>query len=214
MQRIKHHINNTIKGMHLYSFGLLRRLYDWTLSWAKTPYGAIALFILAFAESSFFPIPPDILLIALCVSIPAKSFRYALICSFGSVIGGMFGYLIGLGFYETIGSWIISALHYEHYFELVGRMYADNAFMAIFAAAFTPIPYKVFTIAAGVWKINFLTLVSASLIGRSIRFFAVAALIYFYGAKIKYFIDKYFNALTIIFFLLLLGGFLIIKFLL
>ena len=214
MYKIRHHINNTIKGLHLYSFGILRKLYDWTLSWAKTPYGAVALFILAFAESSFFPIPPDILLIALCVSIPTRSFKYALICSLGSVTGGMLGYLIGLGFYETVGVWIISTLHYEHYFELVGRMYSDNAFWSILAAAFTPIPYKVFTIAAGVWKINFLTLVFASLIGRSMRFFAVAALIYFFGAKIKYFIDRYFNLLTIIFFILLIGGFILVRFLL
>lgn len=209
MKRIK----DKVIGIHIYCFGLLRRLYDWTLSWAESPYGAVALFILAFAESSFFPIPPDLLLIALCISIPTKSFRYALITSIGSVLGGLFGYFIGVALYDTIGRSIIHALNYEHYFDLVGQMFKDNAFIAIITAAFTPIPYKVFTIAAGVWRIDLTTFMSASIIGRSARFFLVATLIYFFGARIKSFIDKYFNMLTVMFLLLLVGGFLAIKYL-
>lgn len=200
--------------IHLYAFGFLRRMYDWVLSWAHTKYGGIALFVLAFAESSFFPIPPDVLLIALCVSIPTKSIRYAVICTFGSVIGGVFGYLIGYGLYETIGIIIIKAFHYQAQFNAVGELYAANAFLAVAAAGFTPIPYKVFTIAAGVWKINFTTFITASILSRGARFFLVAGLFYFFGPKIKVFIDKYFNWLTIIFFILLIGGFIAVKWLL
>lgn len=193
-------------------FNLLRKLYDWTLSWAHTKYGLAALFILAFVESSFFPVPPDILLIALSLSIPSRAFWYALICSIGSVLGGMFGYYIGYAFYNTIGLWIINTFHYQQYFEIVKSMYEANAFLAIFAAAFTPIPYKVFTIAAGFFNINFWTLIIASIIGRSMRFFLVATLIFFFGKKIKTFIEKYFNLLTIIFLILLISGFLVIKY--
>ena len=194
-------------------FKLLRRLYDWVLSWTNTKYAPLALFLLAFAESSFFPIPPDILLIALAISLPKKSFKYALLCSVGSVLGGIFGYYLGYGAYDLIGGKIINSSGYEHYFELVGNYYRENAFLAIFTAAFTPIPYKVFTIAAGFWKINFITFILASVFGRSLRFFIAAILIYLFGARIKTFIDKYFNLLTIIFMLLLIGGFLIIKYL-
>ncbi len=194
-------------------FKLLRRLYDWVLSWTNTKYAPVALFLLAFAESSFFPIPPDILLIALAISLPKKSFKYALLCSAGSVLGGIFGYYLGYGAYDLIGAKIINSLGYEHYFELVGNYYRENAFLAVFTAAFTPIPYKVFTIAAGFWKINLITFVLASIFGRSLRFFIAAVLIYLFGARIKNFIDKYFNLLTIIFMLLLIGGFLIIKYL-
>jgi len=211
--RKKSKINKTVKGFHFYTFGILRRLYNWTLSWANTKYGIIALFAIAFAESSFFPIPPDILLIALCLSLPTRAFWYALICSIGSILGGMFGYIIGFMLYDAIGARIISALGYQAYFETVGQLFAENAFLAILGAAFTPIPYKVFTIAAGFWKINLITFISASLIGRSARFFLVAGLIYYFGERIRSFIDKYFNILTIVFFVLLILGFVVIKYL-
>ena len=211
---VKRHVKKAIKGLHLYSFGVLRKLYDWTISWADTPYGAAALFILAFAEASFFIIPPDALLIALCISAHKKSFKFALIALAGSVTGGMFGYFIGWALYGSVGSLIIQALHYEHYFEKVGVLFQDNAFLALLGAAFTPIPYKVFTIAAGVWKINFFVLVICSIMGRGLRFFIVATLIFFLGKRIKTFIDKYFEWLTVLFFILLVAGFIVIKYLL
>lgn len=198
----------------------IKKLYDWVLGWAETPYGVPALAILAFSESSFFPIPPDILLIALAVSIPQRAFMYALVCSVSSVFGGMLGYLIGWGIWGVVGDfflqYIFSPLEHDiergkELFQIVQLKYQDNAFFAIFMAAFTPIPYKIFTIAAGVFGVGFLTLVTASAFGRSLRFFIVAALIYFYGASIKAFIDKYFNILTIIFTILLIGGFLLIS---
>jgi len=198
--------------LHLYTFGLLRKLYNWALSWAHKKYSSAALFVLAFSESSFFPVPPDVLQIALSVSKPKKSFYYALISSIGSVLGGIFGYFIGLFLFDTVGMFIIETLGYQAQFSTVGNLYNSYAFLAILVSAFTPIPYKVFTIAAGFWQVGLFPLIAASIIGRSARFFIVASLFYFFGPKIKEFIDKYLNLLTIIFIILLIGGFLIIKY--
>jgi membrane protein YqaA with SNARE-associated domain len=203
---------NKIKGFHIYAFGILRRLYEWVLSWAHKKYSSVALFVLAFAESSFFPIPPDVLQIALSVSKPKKSFFYAFVSSVGSVLGGIFGYFIGFFLFDTIGIYIIKVLGYQSQFQVVGDYYKSYAFVAILTAAFTPIPYKVFTIAAGFWKISLPTLIFASVIGRSARFFLVALLIYMFGPKIREFIDKYFNLLTVIFLILFILGFLVIKY--
>jgi membrane protein YqaA with SNARE-associated domain len=209
---MKHYINN-LKGFHIYAFGLLRKLYGWVLTWAHKKYSSFALFALAFAESSFFPIPPDVLQLALSVSKPKKSFIYALISSVGSVLGGIFGYFIGFFLFDSVGSYIINSLGYQAQFNAVGELYRYYAFPTILASAFTPIPYKVFTIAAGFWQVGLYPLIIASLIGRSARFFLVATLIYFFGPKIKEFIDKYFNILSIIFFILLVGGFIAIRYL-
>ena len=193
---------------------MLRRLYDWVLSWAETPYGTWALFLLAFCESSFFPIPPDILLIALAVAVPKKSLKYALICSAGSVLGGCFGYLIGWQFMASIGSPIVDFYGLGAKVEYIGALYNKYDAWAVGIAGFTPIPYKVFTIAAGVFKINFSVFVLTSLVSRSARFFIVGGLIYIFGAKIQGFIDKYFNILAVAFTVLLVLGFVVIKYLL
>ena len=191
----------------------IRRLYDWTIHWAETPHSTWALFILAFCESSFFPIPPDVLLIALAVAIPMKAFKYALVCSVGSVLGGCFGYLIGYEFFEYVGRPIIGFYNITDKFDAVSKHYQSNAFAAIAVAGFTPIPYKVFTIAAGVCKVNLFTLILASALSRSARFFIIAGLFYLFGPKIKTFIEKYFNILTIIFIILLISGFVAVKYL-
>ncbi|OGW25635.1 MAG: cytochrome B [Nitrospirae bacterium GWC2_42_7] len=190
-----------------------RKLYDWVLHWAYTPYGVPVLFILAFAESSFFPIPPDVLLIALALSLPKKSFKYAAICTAGSVLGGMFGYFIGLEFIDTFGMRILTLYGATEKYEYIRALYMRYDAWAVCIAGFTPIPYKVFTIAAGAFKIDFVVFVLASLAGRAGRFFLVAFLIYRFGPPIKVFIDKYFNILTIAFFVLLVGGFMLIKYL-
>lgn len=203
-----------IKGFHLYAFGLIRKLYDWVLSWANKKYSSLALFFLAMTESSFFIIPPDVLQIAMSVSKPKKSFFYALISLIGSVLGGIIGYFIGFFLFDTIGGLIINSLGYEAHFQNVGNLYKSYAFFAILISSFTPIPYKVFTIGAGFWKIGLFPLIIASIIGRGARFFLIATLIYYKGPKIKEFIDKYFNMLTIAVFILLLGGFIVLKFLL
>ncbi len=212
MRRITHLAKRAVYGFHFYTFGLLRRLYNWTISWAPTKYGLLALFILAFAESSFFPIPPDVLLIALCVSAPKRSFFFAGISSIGSILGGMMGYGIGFALFETVGKMIIGALHLQQQFDMVGKLFSDNAFLAILGSAFTPIPYKVFTISAGVWKINFLIFLLASAIGRSGRFFLVGGMIYLFGEKMRALIEKYFDILSLVFFALLIAGFFVIKY--
>jgi membrane protein YqaA with SNARE-associated domain len=185
----------------------------WVENFADKPYAGIALFIIAFAESSFFPIPPDVLLIAIALLKPRLSFRYALICSIGSVLGGMFGYLIGFQFYELIGKKIIEFYHLQQQYDAVKIMYDKNAFVAIAIAGFTPIPYKVFTIAAGAFQVSFPTLVIASALSRPARFFLVGGLIYFFGPRVKTFIDKYFDWLTVAFVILLILGFVLIKYL-
>jgi membrane protein YqaA with SNARE-associated domain len=193
---------------------LIKKLYDWVLHWAETPYAVPALFLLAFAESSFFPVPPDVLLIALAISIPKKAFKFALICMLGSVIGGVLGYGIGLYGYETIGKPIVDFYHGQEIMELIKIKYDQHGFLGILIAAITPIPYKVFTIASGVFRFDFWLFTLASIIGRSTRFFIVAALIWKFGSPIRNFIEKYFNLLSIIFILLLIGGFLLIKYVL
>ena len=193
---------------------LVRRLYDWVLSWAETRYGTPALFVLAFTESSFFPIPPDVLQIALSAGKPKRAFWYATVSLVGSVLGALLGFLIGYVFWETTKNFFFNYVpgFSRELFETVSGHYADNAFLAIFTAAFTPIPYKIFTIAAGVCQISLLTLIIASLIGRGGRFYLVAAVMFFFGPTVKHWIEKYFDILSIIFTVLLIGGFVLIKF--
>lgn len=193
---------------------IIRKLYDWVLHWAETPYGSWALFFIAFAESSFFPVPPDILLIALAISIPLKSFRYGLICLLGSILGGIAGYGIGFFGYEAIGAPIVDFYHGQELMAVLKQKYDTYGFWGVLSAALTPIPYKIFTISSGFFKFDFIQFLSASIIGRAIRFMFVAFLIFKFGAKIKGFIDKYFNILALLFLILLIGGFIAIKYLL
>jgi len=189
-----------------------KRLYKWILSWAESPYGTLALFILAFAESSFFPIPPDVLLIALCISKPKRSFYYTAICLLGSLTGGMFGYFIGVKLMDKVGIPILEFYGLMEKFSYIQNKFVEYDFWAVFISALTPIPYKVFTIAAGACRINFITFLFASAVGRGARFFFISALIYIFGPRIKSFIDKYFDILSIIFVILLILGFIVIKF--
>ncbi|MDO9511579.1 MAG: YqaA family protein [Bacteroidales bacterium] len=201
---------------------IFRKLYDWVLSWANSPYGAIALFILSFAEASFFPIPPDPLLIALILGMQSKAFRYAGICTISSVLGAVAGYLIGHYIwwsspseFSSLANFffdIIPGFTHELFYNVQG-MYEKWDFWVIFTAGFTPIPFKVFTISAGAFNISVIMLLVASLISRGARFFLVAWLIWKYGESIKAFIDKYFNLLAIGFTVLLVGGFVLIKYL-
>lgn len=192
---------------------MLRRLYDWVLHWADTPYGTWALFLLALAESSFFPIPPDVLLIALCVGRPERAFTYALVCSAGSILGGCLGYLIGWQFMASIGSRIVDFYGLTDKVAYIETLYTTYDAWAVGIAGFTPIPYKVFTIAAGMFKINFLVFALASLVSRSARFFLVGGLIYLFGPRIQRFIDRYFDLLAVTFTVLLVGSFVLIKYL-
>lgn len=199
----------------------LRKLYDWVLHWAETPYGPIALFILAFAESSFFPVPPDALLIALVLGATSKAFKLALNCTIASVLGALFGYAIGHFLWWTPSNEFTSIAMFffnnipgftEKLFYDVQKMYNQYNFWIVFTAGFTPIPYKVITISAGAFNINILMFVIASIISRGARFFLVSFLIWKFGQQIRDFIDKYFNWLALAFTVLLIGGFVAIKY--
>jgi membrane protein YqaA with SNARE-associated domain len=190
---------------------VIRRLYDWVLGWAETPYGVPALFLMAFAESSFFPIPPDVLLIALALAIPKRSFRFAAYATLGSVLGGILGYAIGLWGYQWIGADIVAFYNGEEVMARISDLYGEYGFWGILTAAVTPIPYKIFTIASGVFAFPFASFLGASIVGRALRFFVIALLIWQYGPPVKRFIDKYFNWLAIAFIILLVGGFYIIS---
>lgn len=192
---------------------MLRRLYDWVLHWAATPYGTWALFLLAFAESSFFPIPPDVLLIALCVARPDRSFKYALVCAVGSILGGGLGYLIGWQFMASVGNRIVAFYGLTDKVAYIENLYHAYDAWAVGIAGFTPIPYKLFTIAAGMFNINFVVFMLASMVSRSARFFLVGGLIYLFGPRIQRFIDRYFDLLAVSFTILLVAGFVLIKYL-
>jgi len=209
----------TVPRWHLH-----RRLYDWVLHWAETPYGGPALFVLAFAESSFFPVPPDVLLAPLVLGNPRKWFRFALLCSLGSVAGGLAGYAIGWFVWQQIADSIYQ-LHLPHLneqnFHKVARLYSEWNFWIVFTAGFTPLPYKVITISAGSFALSeavankglFLAVfLVASAISRSARFFLVAGLFAWLGPRAKPFIDRYFNWLCLAFVILLVGGFVLIRY--
>lgn len=190
---------------------LMRTLYGWTLNWSKTKYATFSLFTLAFVESSFFPIPPDVLLITMTVTRRMKWWIFALIATIGSVLGGVAGYYIGVAFFESIGKSIVNFYHFQELIDAVGNKYSQNSFLAVFTAAFTPIPYKVFTIAAGVFKISLQDLIIASILGRGGRFFLVALALRIFGKKISSVIEKYFNILSLFFMALITIGFILIK---
>ena len=193
---------------------LLQRLYNRCMEWIQTPAGIWVLFFIAVAESSFFPIPPDVFLIALCIAVPTKSFKYAAVCAVGSVLGGALGYGLGLAFMDTLGMRILDLYGLAEKYLVVQDLYQKYDALAVGAAGFTPLPYKLFTITAGAFKINFFTFMLVSLAARSARFFLVAALIYKFGAPVQYFINKYFNILSVVFLILLIGGFVLVKMLL
>lgn len=194
--------------------GLFRRLYNWVLSWAESRYGPAALGGLAFMESSFFPIPPDPLLMALSLGKPRRALYFAAICSVGSVLGGIAGYMIGWGVWVLVSDFFFTYVPgvTPEAFESVRAVYERWDFWAIFVAGFTPIPYKVFTLSAGAFGLSLPVFILASVISRSVRFFLVAGLIFFFGPGIQGFIDRHFDRLVWLFFALLVGGFLLIEF--
>jgi len=192
---------------------MLKRLYDWVLSWAERPGGALALFILAFCESSFFPIPPDILLIALAVGAPSRAFYFVLVCSAGSILGGIGGYFIGWQFMGTIGQRIVDFYGLAPKVEQIATLYQNYDAWAVAIAGFSPLPYKLFTISAGAFDVNFSVFVMASAASRTLRFALLGGLIYWLGPSVKSFIDRYFNLLATVFTLLLIAGFVVVKYL-
>ena len=195
---------------------IVRRLYDWTISWAETRFGTPALGLIAFLESSFFPIPPDVLLIALTFGAPRKWLRYAVVCSVCSVAGAVLGWAIGMGAWHALGDFFFNHVpgFTPEVFHKVESLYQENALIAILGAAFTPIPFKVFTIASGVFEVPVSTLIIGSIIGRSARFFLVAGMIRACGPRVRPFLEKHFEWAALAVFALGVLGFVAIKFVL
>lgn len=193
-------------------WALHKRLYDWVLSLAHKKHSSLALFFLSFAEASFFPLAPDILQIALTIERPNNAWKYASISLVGTVLGAILGYLIGMVTWHYTASFFFTYIFSQETFNTVEVLYHQHSFWSVFIAAFTPIPFKIFTIAAGVFHVPFLLFVIASIIGRGARFYLVAALLHYYGPSVKGFIEKYFNLLSVIFVALLAAGFFIINY--
>ncbi len=193
----------------------LRKLYFWTLHWADTKYALPALVIMSFAESAFFPIPPDVLLMAMCFARPQKWVLYSFWCTIASVAGGVLGWFLGWGFWELTKNFFFNIVpgFTPEVFGKVQELYQDNAFLAILAAAFTPIPYKVFTVAAGVFMVSIPTLILASVLGRGGRFFLVGGVIRFLGPRARPFLEKNFEWATVVLLILFVAGFASIKYL-
>ncbi len=215
--------------------GLIRRLYDWMLHWADSRYGLPALIVLSFAESSFFPIPPDVLLVALVLGATARWYKFAFWCTTASVAGGLAGYGIGVFGWETVGQWIVEHIAHMSLVEIDGRLdialpsylvsgmgsslggeylfqvYDHWNAWIVFIFGLTPLPYKLVTITAGVAHVNLPVFLFASLLSRAFRFFVVAWLLYKWGEHAKRFIDRYLNLIFITFVVLLFGGFLLVK---
>lgn len=190
---------------------MLQRLYDWTMSFAAHPQALLFLAILSFTESSFFPIPPDILLIPMVLAAREQAWKIAAVCTISSVLGGIAGYGIGYGFFEAVGKPVLEFYHAVEKFESVKELYNEHGVLIVFSAGFSPIPYKLFTIASGVTQMDLTSFALTSLIGRGARFFLVAALLWKFGDPIRDFIEKHLGKLTLILVVLLAGGFALIK---
>jgi membrane protein YqaA with SNARE-associated domain len=186
---------------------MLRRLYDWTMTLAGRPNALPVLGVVSFLESSFFPIPPDAMLIPMVLARPERAWTIALVCTVASVLGGMLGYAIGYYAYETLGSLIVSAQDYEKY----RAWYAEYGLAVILVKGLTPIPYKLVTIASGLAAFDFWVFVAASLVTRGVRFFLVTALLKFFGPPIRDFVERRLTLVTTIFVVGLVGGFIVVK---
>ncbi|MBX9468566.1 MAG: DedA family protein [Rhizobium sp.] len=191
---------------------MLRRIYDWTMSLAGTRHADRALAGVSFIKSSFFPIPPDVLLIPMVLARRGEWFRLALLCTIASVLGAFLGYAIGMFLFEAIGRPILAFYGKEDSFEQVAAWYNTWGGWGVLFAAITPFPYKVLTIFSGATGLNFLVFTIVSIIGRAARFFLVAFLLKLYGEPIRIFIEKYLGLLFTLFMLLLIGGFYLVKF--
>ncbi len=190
----------------------IRRMYGWVVGWSESKHAERALGGIAVAESSFFPIPPDPLLIAMTTVQPKKYLRFATICTVGSVIGGLIGYAIGVGLFESVGQWIINTYGLQEQFVRAGELFDANAFLAVIIAGFTPIPYKIIAIAAGVFQINLATFIIASIVGRGGRFFLVAFAMHHLGKRYKDKIEKYIDLLSLAFVALIILGFVALRY--
>ncbi len=195
-----------------YFRGMVQSVYDWMLRMAESPYAMYFLAMVAFIESSFFPIPPDIMLIPMVLAMPDKAWKIASIATVASVLGGCFGYGIGVFGYELIAKPILEFYGYMHQFDVFQSYYHEWGAWIVFGAGITPFPYKVITIASGVVDLNLWVFSLASVLARGMRFFLVAWLLKKYGEPMKDFIEKNLGKLSVLFLILLIGGFYSIKY--
>ena len=192
---------------------VFRNLYNWTLEQSSKKYASWFLAFISFIESSFFPIPPDVLLIPMIIAKRSKAYIYAFICTLSSVFGGLFGYLIGYALFNSIGVMLVNFYGMTDYLENMREYYNSYGMWFVLIAGLTPIPFKIITITSGLFQLNLIIFVLCSLIARGCRFYLIAGLLYLFGEVIKKFIDRYFNFLTILFFILLIGGVLVLNYL-
>ncbi len=189
---------------------LLRRLYHWTLSWAEHPSAKYALFFIALIESSVFPIPPDILLVALALGQPKLGMRLAAITTAGSTVGAALGYAIGLFLLASIGQPIIDFYGLSSQYIKAEGWFAEYGVAIVLIAGFSPIPFKVITIAAGAFGLDFIPFILASLVSRGARFFIEGGMMQWGGPRLRDFVEKYFEWLTILATVLVVVGFVVI----
>jgi membrane protein YqaA with SNARE-associated domain len=191
---------------------MFRKLYDWMMRLAGHRRALPALAAISFAESSFFPIPPDVMLVPMVLAQRSKAFVIAGVCTVASVIGGLFGYAIGYFLFETIGAWVIQLYNLQGAMETFRAEFAEYGTWIILVKGLTPIPYKLVTIASGVAHFDLFTFVWASILTRGVRFFAVAGLLWKFGDPIRNFIEKRLEVLTWAFLVALIGGFVVVKY--
>jgi membrane protein YqaA with SNARE-associated domain len=193
---------------------MLRRLYDWVMILAGHRHAEPALAGVAFVESSVFPIPPDVMLMPMAYAHPSRAFRYALVATIASVLGGLLGYAIGFFLFETVGRAILEFYGFTEEFEVFALRYNEHGAAIVFFAGLTPFPFKVITIASGVTALNLVSFVLASIAARGLRFFLVCGLIYWFGPPVRGFIERHLGLMTLLFGVLLVGGFVVAGYLL
>ncbi len=192
---------------------MLRALYDWTMALARTPYALTALAVVAFVESSVFPIPPDVLMIPMIIAAPRRAFLIAGVATVSSVLGGLAGYAIGWGLYDTVGRPVLEFYGKDAYFAEFAERYNQWGAWVVLFAGVTPFPYKVITILSGVTALSLPVFIVASIVARGLRFFIVAALLWKFGAPIRDFIERRLGLMFTLFMLLLIGGFVAVRYL-
>lgn len=192
---------------------MMKKMYDWCMNLVSGKYALPALCAVSFIESSFFPIPPDLFLIPLILARRSEAFKIALYTTVASVLGGLFGYAIGYYLYDTLGIAILNFFHYTQKFNEFKGLYNEYGAWIVLGAGITPFPYKIITIASGVTHLNLEVFLSASVLARGIRFFLIAGLLWKFGVPMKAFIEKNLGWLSVVFFILLIGGFLLIRYL-
>jgi membrane protein YqaA with SNARE-associated domain len=193
---------------------MLRRLYDWMMRLAANDKAPHALFGISFIESSVFPIPPDVMLVPMVLANRAKAWAYATVCTVGSVLGGIAGYAIGYYLFELLGEPILKLYGYGQRFQETADLFNAWGVWILIAKGWTPFPYKVLTIAAGAFKMEIVPFILASIVARAMRFYLVAGLLFWFGPPIRQFIERRLSLVTTLFLVLLVGGFVAIRYVL